>query len=568
MKSQTLTLLLRCVMLAASLFAFQTLRAQAPPPTFTKITAAPFTVDIGNGHGCAWVDYDNDGFIDLFDSNYNIFQQLPSYLYRNNGNGTFTRQTNGNLVRYVGSTVTSAWADYDNDGFADVFIPDETARDFLYRNNGDGTFTNVAPFVLPAATNSFTWNAAWGDYDNDGHLDLFTSGSISPSPQSIPGRNLLYHNNGNGTFTRITNGIVVNDVQFCVGTAWADYDNDGALDLFVVKALGTNSGTANRLYHNEGNGTFVRVTNGSIATDLGSGLGCAWGDYNNDGFFDLFVPNEMGLKSFLYRNNGDGSFTKIAQGEVVNTVTQSLAAAWADYDNDGYLDLLVVNGRMGFNANHLYRNNGNETFSRVTSVTPATDLGTWHGATWGDYDNDGFLDLFAANWGSPNALYHNNGNSNAWLKVKLRGTVSNRSGIGAKARVKATIGGGVRWQMRQVSGGDGVIQNSTLAHFGLGNATNIDVVRIEWPSGIVQEMTNVAVRQLLTIEERPRLIPGSLAGVFQLMGGKGGRYCIEATTNLAGWECVGHVTNTQALAPFADTDAPSFPQRFYRALKQ
>jgi FG-GAP-like repeat len=167
MKSQTLTLLLRCVMLAASLFAFQTLRAQAPPPTFTKITAAPFTVDIGNGHGCAWVDYDNDGFIDLFDSNYNIFQQLPSYLYRNNGNGTFTRQTNGNLVRYVGSTVTSAWADYDNDGFADVFIPDETARDFLYRNNGDGTFTNVAPFVLPAATNSFTWNAAWGDYDND-----------------------------------------------------------------------------------------------------------------------------------------------------------------------------------------------------------------------------------------------------------------------------------------------------------------------------------------------------------------------------------------------------------------
>jgi len=165
------------------------------------------------------------------------------------------------------------------------------------------------------------------------------------------------------------------------------------------------------------------------------------GDYNNDGFLDLFVPNEMGLKSFLYRNNGDGSFTKITQGDVVNTVAQSLAAAWADYDNDGFLDLLVVNGRMGFVANHLYRNQGDGTFLRVTNIAPATDLGTWHGATWGDYDNDGFLDLFVANWGSTNALYHNDGNSNAWLKVKLRGTVSNRDGIGAKVRVKATVWG-------------------------------------------------------------------------------------------------------------------------------
>jgi hypothetical protein len=176
--------------------------------------------------------------------------------------------------------------------------------------------------------------------------------------------------------------------------------------------------------------------------------------------------------------------------------------------------------------------------------------------------------IVVSNWGSPNALYHNNGNSNAWLKVKLRGTVSNCSGIGAKVRVKAIISGAARWQMRQISGGDGVVQNSIFAHFGLGNATNIDVVRVEWPSGIVQELTNVAVRQLLTIQEAPRLIPGNLAGVFQVMGGKGGRYCIEATTNLANWECIAQLTNSQAIDPFTDTNASVVPRRFYRALKQ
>ena len=524
--------------------------------------------DVGTAHGCAWVDYDNDGLLDLFDANYNIFLQLPCYLYRNNGNGTFTKLTNGPLVNYVGQTVTGTWGDYDNDGFPDLFLPEELARNFLYHNNGDGTFTSVTNGPIHAETGSYTWNAAWGDYDNDGNIDLFAAGAISDAPQNIPGRNRLYRNNGDGTFTKITNGVLVNDVQFCVGTAWADYDNDGLLDLFVVKALGTQSGTPNRLYHNLGGGNFQRVTNGPIATDLGNGLGCAWGDYNNDGYLDLFVPNEMGLKSFLYRNNGDGTFTKITQGEIVNTAAQSLAAAWGDYDNDGFVDLFVANGRTGMNANFLYRNNGDETFTRVTNVSPATTLGTWHGAAWGDFDNDGFLDLFAANWGSPNALFRNDGNSNAWLKVKLHGTVSNRSGIGAKVRVRATIGGVTRWQLRQVSGGDGVIQNSILAHFGLGDATNVEVLRIEWPSGIVQELTNIAARQLLTIKEAPRLIPGSRGGDFQLVGGKGVSYCIEATTNLVNWLCVALLTNAQATAPFSDPNAPAFPWRFYRAVKQ
>jgi enediyne biosynthesis protein E4 len=541
---------------------------QAPPPTFTRITNAPVATDVGTAHGCAWVDYDNDGLLDLFDVNYNLFLQLPSYLYRNRGDGTFARITNGAMVNYVGTTVTGFWGDYDNDDLPDLFIPDESRRNFLYHNNGDGTFSDVTTNAIALETGSSSYSGAWADFDCDGNLDLFVTGGISESPQSIPGRNQLWRNNGNGSFTKITSTIVVNDIRFCLGTAWADYDNDGMVDLFVVKGIGTDSGTPNRLYRNLGSGNFARVTNGPIATDVSRSIGCAWGDYDNDGYVDLFVPCEFGLKSLLYHNEGNGTFSKITTGNIPNNVAQSLAAAWGDYDNDGFLDLFVANGRSGFNANYLYRNNGNGSFTQITNVAPVTNLGTWHGATWGDYDNDGFLDLFTANWGSPNALYRNNGNTNAWLKVKLRGTVSNRSGIGAKVRVKATIGGVMRWQMRQVSGGDGIIQNSIIAHFGLGDGTNVDVVRIEWPSGIVQELTNVMVNRYLTVREEPRLIPARRAGEFDLMGGKGGRYCIQATTNLQNWVCVGQLTNTEAIMPFIDTNAPAFLQRFYRAFRQ
>jgi hypothetical protein len=537
---------------------------QAPPPTFTRITSAPVATDVGTAHGCAWVDYDNDGHLDLFDVNYNLFLQLPSYLYRNNGNATFTRITNGAMLNYVGNTVTGIWGDYDNDGFPDLFLPDESRRNFLHHNNGDGTFTDVTTTAIALETNSYSFSGAWADYDRDGYLDLFVTGGISESPQSIPGRNQLWRNNGNGTFTNITNSIVVNDISFCLGAAWADYDNDGWPDLYVVKGI-----TApNRLYRNLGNGTFAIVTNSSLATDVGRGLGCAWGDYDNDGFVDLFVPCEFDYASFLYRNRGDGAFTRIKQGGIVTNIAQSLAAVWGDYDNDGYLDLFVANGRSGMNACYLYRNKGDGTFTNVLNVAPVTNLGTWHGAAWGDYDNDGFLDLFAANWGSPNALYRNNGNSNAWLKIKLRGTLSNRQGIGAKVWVHATLGGSPRRQVRQISGGDGIVQSSIIAHFGLGDATNASLVRIEWPSGIVQELINVAPRQSLTIEEPSRLIPGRGAGQIQLIGGRGLPYSIEGSTNLAHWERLLHFTNTQTAFPFTDTNSANFMRRFYRAVRE
>ena len=543
--------------------------AQSHQPTFIKITNAPVASAFGNAHGCAWVDVDNDGWVDLFDVNYNVGDAIPSFLYRNQQNGTFARITNGVLASRIGASPSCAWGDYDNDGFADVFLPNQSGRNWLFHNNGDGTFAEITSGAIATQDGARIFNAAWGDYDNDGNLDLFATGSSG-------GTNLLYRGHGDGTFTRITNSLLT-EGSFFLGCAWADFNNDGWLDLFVVKGRGTDMTQPNRLYRNLGNGSFGRGSEGPVGTDVGNGLGCAWGDYDNDGFLDLFVPNEYGNKSFLYRNDGDGTFTRVTEGPVVNEIGESLAAAWGDYDNDGFLDLFVANGRGASGNNHtnfLYHNNGDGTFSKITNEPPVMDPGLWHGCAWGDYDNDGFMDLFVANWVGfasprrPNGLYRNAGNSNSWLKVKLHGTISNRSGIGAKVRVRTTIGGVTRWQMRQVSGGDGVIQNGILAHFGLSNATSIDVVRVEWPSGIVTELTNIMPRQVLTIKEAPRLIRGSAAGEFQLMGGTGVGYCLEATTNLSNWLCVALLTNTQAVVPFSDSNAPLFPLRFYRARRQ
>jgi hypothetical protein len=344
------------------------------------------------------------------------------------------------------------------------------------------------------------------------------------------GNNSLFHNNGNGTFTKVTTGSIVTDGgHHSGGCAWGDYDNDGFLDLFV--ANGTFSGSENNfLYHNNGNGTFTRITNGTVATDTGKSISCAWGDYDNDGFLDLFVTNEGGpgvfptVVNFLYHNNGDGTFTKVTTGSLANEYSDSFGCSWADYDNDGFLDLFVARG-----------------------------------------DDRG------------NYLYHNNGNTNGWISVKPVGRVSNRSAIGAKVRVEAVIGGVRRRQLREISGGNGCNGQSALwANFGLGDATNIDLVRIEWPSGIVQTWTNVAVRQSLTVVEHQQ--PGATNapsftsvsrvtnGVVNLSisGDTGLLYLFEASTNLVNWSWLGVRSNANGTVQFTDLTATNYANRFYR----
>jgi len=239
-------------------------------------------------------------------------------------------------------------------------------------------------------------------------LDLFVA--------NFGGDNFLYQNNGDGTFTPITAGAMVNDGGFSAGGSWGDYDNNGDLDLFVANA----NGEDNFLYQNNGEGTITRIIIGEIVNDSGRSFGSSWGDYDNDGDLDLFVVNAadqgVGEDNFLYQNNGDPegtgqvTFTRIITGAIVNDRGTSRGSSWADYDNDGDLDLFVANfGFVGAEDNFLYQNNGDGTFTPIISGAIVNDSGRSFGSSWGDYDNDGDLDLFVANAGEDNFLYQNNG---------------------------------------------------------------------------------------------------------------------------------------------------------------
>jgi hypothetical protein len=301
-----------------------------------------------------------------------------------------------------------------------------------------------------------------------------------------------------------------------------------------------------------------------------------WADYDNDGFLDVFLSrNVSGQKVpfFLFHNNGNGAFDQLEQSPVTTDTGSALAGSWADYDNDGWLDLFVSD--TGGGNNRLYHNNGDGTFARVLSGPVVSEGGTSANGVWGDYDRDGFLDLFVStgvNSGSqPNDyLYHNEGNRNAWITIKCIGTVSNRSAIGTKVRVKATIGGKSFWQLREITTGNGWTQGPLEAHFGLGDATNVETVRIEWPSGTVQEVLNVAAKQYLTVTEPSRLLVASSSGTPHLtvLGGRNLQYDIQASLDLKEWSTFSMltITNLDGTAAIADTSASGSDPRFYRAV--
>jgi hypothetical protein len=380
---------------------------------------------------------------------------------------------------------------------------------------------------------------------------------------------VLYQNNGTGALLGVTNNSLFQVRDYGTAAAWCDYDGDGDLDLFVPNYRATVNPAGNVLYRNDGKGIFTDVSRESGLGERLDSRGCAWADFDNDGYIDVFVANgdlygnSLGPNqaSCLYRNNRNGTFAKILEVALVTDRGISMGGAWGDYDNDGFLDLFVVDASGN---NRLYHNEGDGAFARVTSGSLVNDGGQSQACAWGDYDNDGFLDLFVANQSNePNFLYRNTGNSNAWIKVRCVGTVSNRSAIGAKVRLKATIRGKPVEQLRELTGGDGRSGQTLIAHFGLGDATIIDTLRIEWPSGIVQELHDVAPKQLLTVQEPARL-QASEAGVLRIQSWKGMAFDLQVSTDLAQWFPLTTVTNLTGTLEFTDPTAANQLQRFYR----
>ena len=460
--------------------------------TFTRITEGDIVNDGGFNYGAAWGDYDNDGFIDLFVAN-NDSDNKNNFLYHNNNDGTFTKITDGAIVTDGGSSYGCSWGDYNNDGYLDLFVSNYNENNFLYSNNGDGTFSRITEGSIVNDGGSSA-GCSWGDYDNDGYLDLF----VANRTQS----NFLYHNNEDGTFTKITSGVIVTDNANSSSGSWADYDGDNDADLFVANA----GPAANFLYRNNGNGTFTKITEGAIVTDVSHSNGGSWGDYDNDGDLDLFVPSGVIGSGFnyLYRNNGDGTFTSVTGDPIVEVFHWAGGSSWGDFDNDGDLDMFVG----GYDGNNLlYANDGTGSFALIDTGVVVTEGNYSMGAIWGDYDNDGDIDLFIAKnnyFGGNNALFRNESSDNNWLKVKCIGTISNSAGIGANVSVYATINDTSIAQLREISGqtgGGNSGQNSINASFGLGDATVIDSIKIEWTSGTIEVFTDIAVNQFITITE-------------------------------------------------------------------
>ncbi|MCF8244686.1 MAG: FG-GAP-like repeat-containing protein [Saprospiraceae bacterium] len=460
-----------------------------PNAVFQKKEGIGFSAT-GDHWGASWGDYDNDGYPDLFLVTNDISQ--PNELYHNNHNGTFTKVTSGPIATDHAPSVSSSWADYDNDGDLDLYVGNNIGYpNYLYRNEGSGSFTKILndPIVTDIG---YSHGVSWGDYDNDGFVDMFVATFWETN------FNLLYHNNGDGSFSKASNNAIANEASKSVSGVWGDYNNDGFVDLFVSNAGGKN----NSLYKNKGNGNFEKITSGAIVTDGGNSVGGSWGDFNNDGYLDLFVANAGTEHNFLYKNNGNGTFTKITNSPVVTNEGHSHGSAWCDFDNDGDLDLFIANDGQN---NRLYRNDGNEVFALVDNAI-SNDGGLSFGAAWADFDLDGDLDLYVANRENTGDFIYENVKANCMnsISFKLHGTASNAAALGARVYGYAIINGQPVVQMQQVSaqtGGGTGSQSDLVLTFGLGDANVMDSVLVVWPSGYRQKLSTQAANQRVDITE-------------------------------------------------------------------
>ncbi len=463
-------------------------------PAFTDVGQSAGVADPGWGRGVAFGDYDNDGDLDIYLTNGR--HRSTDRLYRNNGDGTFTDVGQSAGVADPGWGRGIAFGDCDNDGDLDIYLVN-MGENRLYRNNGDGTFTDVA---ASAGVDDNTASAemhdsgvggviAFGDYDQDGDLDIY----LAPE-----GMNRLYRNNGDGSFIDVGQSAGVADTGDGNGVAFGDYDNDGDLDIY----LANNRGGPNRLYRNNGDGSFIDVGQSAGVADTGWGQGIAFGDYDNDGDLDIYLANTSGGPNRLYRNNRDGTFTDVAAMVGVADTGNGNGVAFGDYDNDGDLDIYLVNA--GLQPNRLYRNNGDGSFTDVGQSVGVADTGGGNGVAFGDYDNDGDLDIYVVNGGyfqlSNNRLYQNNQNDPNFLFVRPLDAQGRFNRHGAVVRV-FEAGTGALVGMRTIDSGSSMAsQNAYDAHFGLPSTGTYDI-EVTFPGGIVQTLTDVPANQRLTVTE-------------------------------------------------------------------
>jgi len=502
------------------------------------------------GSGVALFDYDRDGLLDAFFVNASRLEgfasgQAPTHhLYRNLGKGKFVD------VAKAAGLAASGWGqgvcvgDYDNDGFDDIFIT-YYGHNTLYRNQGNGTFGDITREAgLYSGAVRWGTGCAFLDYDNDSHLDLFVANYVGFDPENtpLPGSNnncvwrgipvmcgprglkaetnLLYHNNRDGTFSdkSESSGILKPGGRYALSVTPLDFDQDGGTDIYVaVDSQGS------LLYHNKQNGTFdeIGVAAGVAYSEDGreqAGMGTAAGDFNGDGFLDLVKTNFANDTPNLYRNNGDGTFEEITKLAGLGQVTKYLGwgTAFLDFDNDSWSDILIVNGHVYpevegkvpdqkfRQARILYRNEDGEKFTNFSALggLGVSDERSSRGMAIGDYDNDGDLDVFISNMGeAPSLLRNDGGNHQNFLSIFLVGTRSNRNGIGA--RVKVVVKG--RKQFGEVRSGSSFLSHHDFRlHFGLGKATLVDRIEIQWPNSRLQIVENVKANQFLTVKE-----PGS-----------------------------------------------------------
>jgi len=468
-------------------------------PGFTEVAADAQVDDAGLGDGLAWGDYDGDEDQDLYVTNY----AQSNLLYRND-DGTFAEVAaiHGVAGDPAEKSYGAVWGDCDNDGDLDLYVANDKSANLLYRNDGapDFHFTEVgAAAGVDDADRGVS--VAWIDYNRDGMLDLFVANDATATP--VDGRNRLYRNDGppDFGFTDLAPALGLDDPVTGWTGAWGDYDSDGWPDLFVAT-----QNADNRLYHNDAGGGFseVAIAKG-VADNDGNAYGAAWGDYDNDGDLDLYLSvwSDVSHENRLYRNDGNGPFVEVAEELGVDYAGAGFGIAWGDYDFDGDLDLYVLNKGE---PNILYRNELRETglpgFVDVADRYGVADAGAASvSAAWDDYDRDGDMDVCVVNNDvqHPNRLYRNDMHSNNYLIVEVRGTLSNPSGIGTRVRVVA----GDLVQIREVSGGAGYLaQESLPLEFGVGKASRVDSVVVYWPSGITQTLTDAPVNQHLIVEER------------------------------------------------------------------